>query len=192
MHTLLGLHGNIPTFIRVTSGDVGDVNILGEIMPEAGAFYVMDRGYIDFQRLYVITLSSVFFVVRTKSNVLLQRRQSHPVDKSTGVRLRHAQREPNSDLEQLSKPHELPLRPAQVSKGIHWIRVSLRLRLLFSDQDREFTRAHLHELLDSLEAEREYHPTVHRLAGGRVGPYPRDTNVQALDTGPASPVGRWE
>jgi hypothetical protein len=86
MHTLLDLHGNIPTFIRVTSGDVHDVNILDEIMPEAGSFYVMDRGYIDFQRLFVFTLSSAFFVVRTKSNVLIQRRYSHPVDKSTGVR----------------------------------------------------------------------------------------------------------
>jgi IS4 transposase len=61
------------------------VNILDEIMPEAGAFYVMDRAYIDFQRLFVFTLSSAFFVVRTKSNVLLERRYSHPVDKSTGV-----------------------------------------------------------------------------------------------------------
>jgi len=86
MHTLLDLHGNIPTFIRVTSGDVHDVNLLDEILPEAGAFYVMDRGYIDFQRLFVFTLSSAFFVVRTKSNVLLQRRYSHPVDQSTGVR----------------------------------------------------------------------------------------------------------
>jgi len=85
MHTLLDLHGNIPTFIRVTSGNVHDVNLLDEILPEAGAFYVMDRGYIDFQRLFVFTLSSAFFVVRTKSNVLLQRRYSHPVDKSTGV-----------------------------------------------------------------------------------------------------------
>ena len=86
MHTLLDLHGNIPTFIRVTSGDVHDVNILDEIMPEAGSFYVMDRGYIDFRRLFVFTLSSAFFVVRTKSNVLIQRRYSHPVDKRTGVR----------------------------------------------------------------------------------------------------------
>ena len=85
MHTLLDLHGNIPTFIRVTSGAVHDVNILDEIMPEAGSFYVMDRAYIDFQRLFVFTLSSAFFVVRTKSNVLLERRYSHPVDKSTGV-----------------------------------------------------------------------------------------------------------
>ena len=86
MHTLLDLHGNIPTFIRITDGKVHDVNILDEIMPEAGAFYVMDRGYIDFERLFVLTLSSAFFVVRTKSNVLLERRYSHAVNKSTGVR----------------------------------------------------------------------------------------------------------
>src|ERR1700688_299657 len=85
MHTLLDLHGNIPTFIGITDGTVHDVNILDEIMPEAGAFYVMDRAYIDFERLFVFTLSAAFFVVRTKSNVLLARRYSHPVDKSTGV-----------------------------------------------------------------------------------------------------------
>jgi hypothetical protein len=85
MHTLLDLHGNIPTFIRITDGTVHDVNILDEILPEAGAFDVMDRGYIDFERLYVFTLCSAFFVVRTKENILLQRRYSHPVDKKTGV-----------------------------------------------------------------------------------------------------------
>jgi hypothetical protein len=89
MHTLLDLHGNIPTFIRITSGKVHDVNILDEIVPEAGAFYVMDRGYVDFERLYVFTLSAAFFVVRTKSNVLLQRRYSRSVDKTTGVRSDH-------------------------------------------------------------------------------------------------------
>jgi hypothetical protein len=89
MHTLLDLHGNIPTFISITDGKVHDVNILDEIMPEAGAFYVMDRGYVDFERLYIFTLSAAFFVVRTKSNVLLQRRYSHPVDKTTGVRSDH-------------------------------------------------------------------------------------------------------
>jgi len=89
MHTLLDLHGNIPTFIRVTDGKVHDVNILDEIVPEAGAFYVMDRGYIDFDRLYFFTLCSAFFVLRTKENVLLQRRYSHPVDHSTGVRSDH-------------------------------------------------------------------------------------------------------
>jgi transposase len=89
MHTLLDLHGNIPTFISITNGKVHDVNILDEIAPEAGAFYVMDRGYVDFGRLYVFTLSAAFFVVRTKSNVLLQRQYSHPVDKTTGVRSDH-------------------------------------------------------------------------------------------------------
>jgi hypothetical protein len=89
MHTLLDLHGNIPTFIRITDGKVHDVNILDEIFPETGAFYVMDRGYIDFERLYVFTLCAAFFVVRTKENVLLQRRYSRPVDKSTGVRSDH-------------------------------------------------------------------------------------------------------
>ena len=89
MHTLLDLHGNIPTFISITDGKVHDVNILDEILPEAGVFYVMDRGYVDFERLYGFTLSSAFFVVRTKSNVLLQRRYSRAVDKSTGVRSDH-------------------------------------------------------------------------------------------------------
>jgi IS4 transposase len=89
MHTLLDLQGNIPTFISVTNGKVHDVNILDEVALEAGAFYVMDRGYVDFERLYVFTLSAAFFVVRTKSNVLLQRRYSHPVDEATGVRSDH-------------------------------------------------------------------------------------------------------
>src|SRR5947207_4853340 len=86
MHTLLDLRGNIPTFIGITDGKVHDVNILDQIVPEAGAFYVIDRGYLDFKRLFVFTLCSSFFVTRTKENVLLQRRYSHPVDKTTGVR----------------------------------------------------------------------------------------------------------
>src|SRR5580692_1536352 len=89
MHTLLDLRDSIPTFIRITDGKVHDVNILDEIAVEAGAFYVMDRGYIDFERPYRFTLSSAFFVVRTKANILLQRRYSRPVDKSTGLRSDH-------------------------------------------------------------------------------------------------------
>jgi hypothetical protein len=89
MHTLLDLHGNIPTFISITDGKVHDVNILDEILPEPGAFYVMDRGYLDFERLYGFTASSAFFVMRTKSNVILQRRYSRAVDKATGVRSDH-------------------------------------------------------------------------------------------------------
>src|SRR5438445_7504376 len=89
MHTLLDLHGSIPTFIRITEGKTHDVNILDHLIPEIVSFYVMDRGYVDFERLYRFTLCSAFFVVRTKENVLLQRRYSHSVDKSTGVRSDH-------------------------------------------------------------------------------------------------------
>jgi transposase len=89
MHTLLDLRGNIPSFIRITDGQTGDVNILDEIIPEAGAFYVMDRAYLDFSRLFVFTLCSALFVSHTKENVLLQRRYSHEVNKSTGVRSDH-------------------------------------------------------------------------------------------------------
>src|SRR2546428_220112 len=89
MHTLLDLHGNIPTFIRITDGKVHDVNILDEILPEVGAFYIMDRGYIVFERFFLFPLCSVFFLVRTKETVLLQRRYSHPVDKPPGVRSDH-------------------------------------------------------------------------------------------------------
>ena len=89
LHTLLDLHGNIPTFLGVTDGSVHDVNSLDEFLPEAGAFYVMDRGYLDFERLFLFTLCSAFFVVRTKQNVLLQRRYSRPVDKTTGLQSDH-------------------------------------------------------------------------------------------------------
>ena len=89
MHTLLDLHGNIPTFVHITDGKVHDVNVLDRIAPEAGAIYVMDRGYVDFERLYIFTLCSAFFVVRTKENIVLQRRYSHPVDKLTGLRSDH-------------------------------------------------------------------------------------------------------
>ena len=65
MHTLLDLRGNIPTFIGITDGKVSDVTMLDEIVPEAGSFYVMDRGYVDFGRLYVFTMSAAFFVTRT-------------------------------------------------------------------------------------------------------------------------------
>ena len=86
VHTLLDLRGSIPAFIRITNGKTHDVNILDQFLPESGAFYVMDRAYVDFERLFVFTLCSAFFVVRAKKNVVLQRRYSHPVDPSTGVR----------------------------------------------------------------------------------------------------------
>ena len=85
MHTLLDLHGNLPAFIHISDGKMHDVQALDRIDIEPGAYYVMDRGYIDFERLYRFTLGSAFFVTRTKKNILLERRYSHPVDKSTGV-----------------------------------------------------------------------------------------------------------
>ena len=86
MHTLLDLHGNIPIVIRISGGKPHDVNVLDDIVIEAGAFYVFDRGYLDFQRLYRFTLSAAFFVTRSKENVVFHRRYFHPVDTSTGLR----------------------------------------------------------------------------------------------------------
>ena len=85
MHTLLDLRGSIPTFIRVTTGDIHDVNILDEIILQAGAYYVMDRGYLDYARLYRIHLAGAFFVTRAKSNLDASRIYSEQVDKQTGV-----------------------------------------------------------------------------------------------------------
>lgn len=86
LHTLLDLRGSIPSFIKITDGKVHDVNILDELVPEPGSFYIMDRGYIDFSRLYTLSQSLAFFVTRSKSNLKFRRLYSHPVDKSTGLR----------------------------------------------------------------------------------------------------------
>jgi len=85
MHTLLDLRGSIPTFIRISDGLLHDVNILDEIVAEAGSFYIMDRGYLDFARLYRLGQCLAFFVTRAKNNFRFQRIYSHPVDKSTGL-----------------------------------------------------------------------------------------------------------
>ena len=85
MHTLLDLRGNIPSFIHVTDGKVHDVNILDQLIPEAGAFYIVDRGYLDYRRLYRLHQAGAFFVTRAKKNTNAQRRYSHPVDRSTGL-----------------------------------------------------------------------------------------------------------
>lgn len=86
LHTLLDLRGNIPTFIHITDGKLHDVNVLDILIPEAGSFYVMDRGYIDFARLYTMHRSTAFFVIRAKTNLKCQRIYSHPVDKTIGLR----------------------------------------------------------------------------------------------------------
>jgi len=86
LHTLLDLRGSIPSFIHITEGKTHDVTALDELLVEPGAFYVMDRGYIDFGRLYAIAQSGAFFVVRAKRNLAYARRGSRPVDKTTGLR----------------------------------------------------------------------------------------------------------
>jgi hypothetical protein len=89
LHTLLDLRGPIPTMISITEGKQADVRVLDELIPEPGAFYVMDRGYLDFARLYGLVLAGAFFVTRYKAGVKLNRLESRPVDKSTGVRSDH-------------------------------------------------------------------------------------------------------
>ena len=85
LHTLIDLRGNIPTVIFITHGKVHDLNILDDLVIEAGAIYVMDRGYLDFERLCTVHQSSAFFITRAKSNFDFKRLYSNPVDKSTGV-----------------------------------------------------------------------------------------------------------
>ncbi len=86
LHTLLDLRGNIPSFIQITTGKVHDVNILDQLVFEAGSFYIMDRGYLDFKRLFNITLQSAFFITRSKSNLAFNRLHSFAVDKTEGLR----------------------------------------------------------------------------------------------------------
>ena len=85
LHTLLDLRGNIPTFIHISEGKVDEVNILDELLPEAGAIYVMDRGYLDFYRLHDLTEAAAFFVIRAKSNLACKRLYSGNVDRSSGL-----------------------------------------------------------------------------------------------------------
>jgi len=85
LHTLLDLRGNIPSFIFISDGKMHDVNILDQLVPEAGAFYVMDRAYVDFERLARLDDAGSFFVTRAKSNMQAKRRYSNPVDRTTGL-----------------------------------------------------------------------------------------------------------
>jgi hypothetical protein len=85
LHTLLDLRGNIPTFIHISDGKMHEVNILDQLLPEPGAFYIMDLGFLDFERLYRFHQAGSFFVTRGKSNLKVQRRYSHPVDRNTGL-----------------------------------------------------------------------------------------------------------
>jgi hypothetical protein len=86
LHTLLDVRGNIPTFLQISDGKLHDVNVLDILLPEPGAFYLMDRGYLDFKRLFTLTQSGAFFVIRAKRNTRHQRRYSHAIDHSHGLR----------------------------------------------------------------------------------------------------------
>ena len=89
LHTLLDLRGNIPAFIHISEGKLHEVNVLDQIAFEPGSFYMMDRGFLDFARLYTLHLAQAFFVIRAKSNSQYRRRYSHPIDKATGLRCDH-------------------------------------------------------------------------------------------------------
>ena len=86
LHTLINLRGNIPEFIYISDGKMHDVRVLDILIPEAGSFYIMDRGYVDYARLFNLHQASALFVTRAKSNFVFRRLYSNPVDKSTGLR----------------------------------------------------------------------------------------------------------
>jgi hypothetical protein len=86
LHTLLNVRGNIPEFIHISDGKLHDVNVLDLLLPEPGAFYVMDRGYLDYERLHQLEHAKAFFVIRAKSNLQFRRVCSRPVDKEAGLR----------------------------------------------------------------------------------------------------------
>jgi hypothetical protein len=108
LHTLLDLCGPIPTMISISEGKMADVRILDELIPEPGAFYVMDRGYVDFQRLHGFELAGAFFVTRAKAGVQLSRLESRPVDQSTGLR--------SDQIVWLSLPQSVPRYPDRLRR----------------------------------------------------------------------------
>jgi Domain of unknown function (DUF4372)/Transposase DDE domain len=122
MHTLLDLRGSIPTNVYVTSGAVHDVRILDQLLPEAGAFYLLDRGYLDFARLYVLKQSCAFFITRAKHNTQFWRRDWRPVRRSSGVR--------SDQTIQLTGPRTAQLYPDPLRR-IHYFDAEKDLRLIF-------------------------------------------------------------
>ena len=165
LHTLLNLRGNIPSFIKITDGKVGDVNILDELIAEPGSFYIMDRGYLDFERLYLLKQALAFFVIRAKENMNFHRVYSHEVDKATGLkcdqtivlrgiktsekypeqlrRVRYFDIENNKDLTFLTNNFILPaLKIAQLYKCrwqielfFKWIKQHLRIKSFFGTSE---------------------------------------------------------
>jgi hypothetical protein len=122
VHTLLDLRGSIPANVYVTSGAVHDVNILDQLLPEAGAFYLLDRGYLDFARLYLLQQGCAFFVTRAKQNTKFWRREWRPVHRSTGLR--------SDQTIQLTGPKTARLYPDPLRR-IHYFDAEKDLRLIF-------------------------------------------------------------
>jgi len=122
VHTLLDLRGSIPTNVYVTSGAVHDINILDQLLPEAGAFYLLDRGYLDFARLYVLQQGCAFFITRAKQNTQFWRRDWRPVRRSTGLR--------SDQTIQLTGPKTAHSYPDPLRR-IHYFDAEKDLRLVF-------------------------------------------------------------
>jgi len=122
IHTLLDLRGSIPINVYVTGGQIHDVNLLDQLVPESGAIYVFDRGYLDFARLYVLAQAGAFFITRSKQHAQYYRRQSHPVDKSVGVR---------SDQTIIFTGPKTSLRYPDPLRRIHYYDGEKDLRLIF-------------------------------------------------------------
>jgi hypothetical protein len=122
LHTLLDLRGSIPANVYVTGGQVHDVNLLDQLLPEAGAFYLLDRGYLDFGRLYLLTQGGAFFITRAKQNTQFWRRQWRPVHRSSGLR--------SDQTIQLTGPKTSRLYPDPLRR-IHYFDAEKELRLVF-------------------------------------------------------------
>lgn len=122
LHTLLDLRGSIPAFISISQGKKADVRILDELVLEAGSFYVMDRGYVDFRRLYCFVLAAAFFVTRSKSGLKFSRLKSLPVDPSTGVR--------SDQIVWLQNPSSIQHYPDKLRR-IHYVDGDTNKRLVF-------------------------------------------------------------
>ena len=165
LHTLLDLRGSIPVFIEITEGKFHDVNILDILIPEPGSFYIMDRGYIDFERLYTLHSYKSIFVIRAKSNFQFRRIYSHPIDKSTGLkcdqsimltgfytakdypeklrRIRYVDKETQDDLVLITNNFTLPALTIaklykyrwQVELFFKWIKQHLRIKSFFGTSE---------------------------------------------------------
>jgi hypothetical protein len=165
LHTLLDLRGSIPSFIAITHGKVHEVNILDELIPEAGAIYIMDRAYLDFERLYALHQNSAIFIVREKSNACLRRIYYLPVDKSFGIqcdqvvaptgfysrkhypeklrRVKYFDKEQNKKLTFLTNQFTLPATTIadlyrcrwQVELFFKWIKQHLRIKAFYGTSE---------------------------------------------------------